>query len=133
MALRTFDQSAQEAKAGGSLHSRSAQTTQQVPGQTRLHRETPYLKTEQNKNTNAREMAQTTKCLLHKHEDPSSVIQHSHKNEYINKNKTKCCRGIFRTPALQAQAQADSCSCGQLANLTKSMSSRFRERSCLKT
>jgi hypothetical protein len=40
--LATFNPSTQkaEAEAGGSLSSRTAQTTEQVPGQPGLHRET---------------------------------------------------------------------------------------------
>jgi hypothetical protein len=54
----TFDPSTQEAEAGGSLRSRPAWSTERVPGQPRLYRETQSQKakyqqnkTKQNKQT----------------------------------------------------------------------------------
>jgi hypothetical protein len=47
--VHTFNPSTWEAEAGGSMSSRLAWFTVQVPGQPGLHRETLYQKTKQNK------------------------------------------------------------------------------------
>ena len=50
MVVHIFNLSTREAEAGGSLNSRPAWTTEQVPGQPGTHREALSTKTKQNKN-----------------------------------------------------------------------------------
>jgi hypothetical protein len=71
MAAHTFNPSTQLVEAGGSLSSRSAWSTNQVPEQPGLHRGNPVSKTKQNSSTG--EMAQQLRALSILPEDLSSV------------------------------------------------------------
>jgi hypothetical protein len=77
----------------------------------------------------AGEIAYSIKCLLLKHEDLSSNLQHT-----FTKKSGTVKRKAYKTPALGVWESRDRqiLRSHKPVSLTKSMRSRFSERSCLK-